>query len=204
MARRSAEDGSAATAGAVSTQLAELGLAMRRLRQRQGLTLVEVAGQTGFSHSLISQIERGVTRPSMETLHRVAMALGSSAQELLASSDDESVSVVRADEGISDVADGGRVRALVRGFRELQPLEFVGVAQEFGKYYDHPGAEILYIVEGTAEVDIAGQPPFVLGAGDTVYWAGGVRHRWRQVGDTPVRALLILANVGSAEGAPRS
>ena len=51
-----------------------------RPRAERGLTLVEVAGQTGFSHSLISQIERGVTRPSMETLHRVALALGSSAQ----------------------------------------------------------------------------------------------------------------------------
>lgn len=174
----------------------ELGRVVRSLRKRRGLTLVQVAELTAYSHSFISQVERGVTKPSMESLHRIAHALGSTAQDLLSTGVDGPVSVVRAHEGTAEVSDGGRVRALVRGTRELQPLEFVGVSQAWGAYYAHAGAEFLHVVDGVAEVDIEGRDPFVIGPGDTVYWAGGIRHRWRQVGDTPVRALLVLDTVG--------
>lgn len=174
--------------------LTEVGRRVRHLRRRQGQTLVQVADRASLSHSYISQVERGVTRPSMESLHRIALALGTSAQALLAADHDGPVSIVRATEGGAEVVNGGGVRALVRGQRELQPLEFTGVATEWGDYYQHDGAEILYVIEGIAEIDVEGRPLAVLGPGDTVYWAGGIRHRWRQVGDRTVRALLVLAN----------
>ena len=185
--------------GEVDRRLGELGRRVRTMRLRQGLTLVQVAAKVSLSHSYISQIERGVTRPSMQSLHRVALALGSTAQELLAAEPDGPVSIVRATEGwADDVADSGTVRALVRGQRELQPLEFVGAGREFGAFYEHAGAEFLYVLAGAVEVEVEGRQLVVLGPGDTMYWAGGIRHRWRQLGDDRVRALLVLANPTAA------
>ncbi|MFJ9906177.1 helix-turn-helix domain-containing protein [Streptomyces sp. NPDC101152] len=54
----------------------ELGAAIRQLRKEPGLTLVQLARLAELSHPLLSQLERGLTRPSMPSLHRIARALG--------------------------------------------------------------------------------------------------------------------------------
>src|SRR5688572_29170358 len=67
-------------------QRAELGSTIRRLRKEQGLTLVQLAKLAQLSHPFLSQLERGLTHPSMRSLHRIALALGTTQQTLLASS----------------------------------------------------------------------------------------------------------------------
>src|SRR5688572_17392500 len=52
-----------------------LGAGIRAERQRQGLTLAHVAEQAGLSQSALSQIERGITDPSIGSLRRIATAL---------------------------------------------------------------------------------------------------------------------------------
>jgi transcriptional regulator with XRE-family HTH domain len=52
-----------------------LGQEMRLLRKRRGLSLEEVAAQAGVSPGLISQIERGLTSPSIRSLRSLAKAL---------------------------------------------------------------------------------------------------------------------------------
>ena len=48
---------------------------IRAERQRQKLTLAHLAEQAGLSASALSQIERGVTDPSIGSLRRIASAL---------------------------------------------------------------------------------------------------------------------------------
>src|SRR5205823_1098612 len=70
---------------AVSEQIGmRLGEAIRTQRHGLGLTLVEVAARTGLSHPFLSQLERGLARPSMRSLTVIASALETSAQALLA------------------------------------------------------------------------------------------------------------------------
>ena len=52
-----------------------LGFGIRSERLRQGLTLAQVAEQAELSPSALSQIERGVTDPSIGSLRRIASAL---------------------------------------------------------------------------------------------------------------------------------
>lgn len=59
-----------------------LGDAVRRLRHERGLTLKQLAQRTGLSVSLLSQIERAETSPSLSSLHRVATALDVRVYEL--------------------------------------------------------------------------------------------------------------------------
>src|SRR5260221_7907814 len=53
----------------------ELGRRIRTLRLERKLTLQTVAGMARVSQSLISQVERGLASPSINTLRRVAGAL---------------------------------------------------------------------------------------------------------------------------------
>ena len=52
-----------------------LGVGIRVERLRQGLTLAQVAEQAELSPSALSQIERGITDPSIGSLRRIASAL---------------------------------------------------------------------------------------------------------------------------------
>lgn len=48
----------------------------------------------------------------------------------------------------------------------------------------HPGEEIIYVLEGTLEYGLEGQPPVTLEAGDVLYVPAGVFHSARNLGDT--------------------
>lgn len=51
------------------------GRLLRRLRQRQGRTLAEVAAEAGISMAYLSEVERGLKEPSSEILAAVCGAL---------------------------------------------------------------------------------------------------------------------------------
>ena len=60
-----------------------LGPRLRAAREERGLSVRELARRIGCSASLISQIERGVSVPSVGVLYSLATELGSSSDYLL-------------------------------------------------------------------------------------------------------------------------
>ena len=178
-----------------------LGGAIRARRRQLGMTLVEVAATAGLSHPFLSQLERGLARPSMRSLTVIAATLGTTAQALMADSelpatpDADLVSVVRraADEVTPVDTPGGYVRPLVRGERAMLPVEFNGAPREFHEYYRHDGDEFVYVVHGLIEVDVEGEF-HPAAAGDSIYYAGGLRHRWRRLNDEEVRLVVVQQN----------
>jgi transcriptional regulator with XRE-family HTH domain len=178
-----------------------LGTAIRARRRLLGLTLVDVAAQAGLSHPFLSQLERGLARPSMRSLTSIASTLGTTAQALMAASElpvvpeAEPVSIVpNPTEAISPIdSPGGVVRTLVRGERAMLPVEYTGAPSAFDEYYRHDGEEFVYVVRGRIEVDIEGEL-HAAGTGDSVYYAGGLRHRWRSVSDEKVRLVVVQQN----------
>ena len=64
-----------------------VGALIRRERQRQGLSLRELARRVGVSASMLSQVETDRTRPSVSTIYAIATELGISIDGLLSDSD---------------------------------------------------------------------------------------------------------------------
>jgi quercetin dioxygenase-like cupin family protein len=60
-----------------------------------------------------------------------------------------------------------------------------------GQWHTHPGDEISYVLEGEAELLIAGEPPRKVSAGEAIVIPKGTVHNARNSGSTPVRALSI-------------
>jgi quercetin dioxygenase-like cupin family protein/transcriptional regulator with XRE-family HTH domain len=187
-----------------------LGGAIRARRRLLGMTLVEVAASARLSHPFLSQLERGLARPSMRSLTAIAATLGTTAQALMAESelpvapgrapgdrapDTEPVSLIRrsADGAPPVDSPGGWVRPLVRGERAMLPVEYIGAPREFDEYITHDGEEFVYIAQGTIEVDIEGEL-YVASPGDSVYYPGGLRHRWRGLSDEEVRLVVVQQN----------
>lgn len=65
------------------------GRLLRRLRQRQGRTLAEVAADAGISVAYLSEIERGLKEPSSEILAAVCGALDATVVHLLGAAHQE-------------------------------------------------------------------------------------------------------------------
>ncbi|MEM5769619.1 MAG: helix-turn-helix transcriptional regulator, partial [Bacillota bacterium] len=53
----------------------ELGESIRSLRIQKGLKIIDVAKATGLTSSLISQVERAIIAPSIDTLKKIAAVL---------------------------------------------------------------------------------------------------------------------------------
>jgi quercetin dioxygenase-like cupin family protein len=53
----------------------------------------------------------------------------------------------------------------------------------------------MYIVKSEFEVDLDDHGVYRLLEGDTLYYSGGVRHRWRAVADSDLRLLLVQQGV---------
>jgi transcriptional regulator with XRE-family HTH domain len=64
-----------------------VGSLIRRERQRQGLSLRELARRVGVSASMLSQVETDRTRPSVSTIYAIATELGISIDGLLSDGD---------------------------------------------------------------------------------------------------------------------
>jgi quercetin dioxygenase-like cupin family protein len=73
-------------------------------------------------------------------------------------------------------------RHVVQALAEFIPG---GVA---GKH-THPGEEFSYIIEGTLELQVAGQPPRTLKAGDSFFVPAGIVHDGKNVGSGPAKVL---------------
>jgi len=63
--------------------LLDYGTAIERLRERKGLSREDLARGSGVSYSYLSEIERGLKRPSTDVLARLATALDMLPSELL-------------------------------------------------------------------------------------------------------------------------
>lgn len=69
-----------------------LGQRLRALRQKRGVTQVELADRSGLPQSHISEIENGVMLPNLVTLFRIAAALPCKLSELVSVFDKEDLS----------------------------------------------------------------------------------------------------------------
>jgi transcriptional regulator with XRE-family HTH domain len=166
----------------------DLGARVRALRRERGLTLKGLGRLAGLSHPFLSQVERGLARPSVSSIERIAAALDVSVARLWSPArQGEAVRLVRSDEGVRD-EDG------VRELPGAPPLrEWSAPHRRWPEEHDVQDGELaIYVARGTLEVDLDGSI-HALGEGDTLRFDGTIPHRLRRTGGTQTRALIIAA-----------
>lgn len=183
-----------------------LGAAIRQRRRAAGLTLVHLAGLTTLSQPFLSQVENGRARPSMESLRRIAAALGTTPQALFGGpvlpagapnvTRRDAVAALPLAPGASSIC-----RVLLAGDAPVHLVEFDGLPTDFLETWEHDGFEAVYVVTGEVEVEVDGAVT-QLGAGEVVSYAARLPHRHRSVGNEPARILLVETVVESAAVSP--
>ncbi|MFE0423736.1 helix-turn-helix domain-containing protein [Streptomyces sp. NPDC058953] len=183
------------------TERLRVGTAVRRRRRALDLTLASVAERSGLSVPFLSQIENDRARPSRRSLQRVADALETTADRLIAASDAaRTVTVSRAaDAGPAADPALPSSRRLVHGRHQLEALEFSGEHDTEGEF-QHRNDELMYVADGTVEIEAEGRA-YRLGRGDTLFLSGGVRHRWRAGGaETRVVVVTVAEHIETPPG----
>lgn len=175
----------------------QLGKTIQRLRKAYNLSLSELAEQSGVAKSIISQIERNETNPTLATIWRLSQALDVSIDRVLATSEDDPFieHVTRADTP-SLASDDGKVTLSIIGWiKTVEWLQWYDVTAEPGGELDSDAhqrgsIECLSVLEGTFEVEVGGHVERVE-AGGTVRYRCDRRHTIRNVGSTTARATMV-------------
>jgi transcriptional regulator with XRE-family HTH domain len=174
-----------------------LGQALRAARKSRGMTLTQVATAAQLSQPFLSQLELGRARPSMRSLHRIALALGTTQQALLAAAatpEPRATPVRAAGAELVEGHDGG-ARLLLHDPTGVDVTEFVGLPREFDDdYFVHERPELLYLARGAVEVEIREADRRTLSTlrpRDTLTCPAGAEHRYRQVGEETCVLLVI-------------
>ena len=170
----------------------DLGARVRTLRRERGLTLKGLGRLAGLSHPFLSQVERGLAKPSVSSVERIAAALDVSVAHLWAPPrQGEAVRVVRSDDGVFAEHGGVTLRELPGEPAAPTLREWTASSRRWPAETAVVRGEVaIYVARGSIEVDVAGSLT-TLDEGDTLRFDGSLPHRLRRAGGTSTRALIV-------------
>lgn len=175
----------------------QLGKTIQRLRKAYNLSLGELSEQSGVAKSIISQIEKNETNPTLSTIWRLSQALDTSIDEVLRSED--------APNFVQHVGPAGTpVLTSEDGLCSLTIIGWLGTV-DWVQWYDlraEPGGllesephqkgsvENLTVLAGTLEVTVNGEARRAA-AGETLRYRGDLPHAIKNVGDALAHATMV-------------
>jgi len=184
-----------------------IGKKIKSVRRMKGLTLQDVADETGLTKGYLSKIETSGKAAPVPTLAKIAKVLGVPLAELFGGVEKaERISLVRADDR----------QQLARGAREfgyVYELLCVGIDNEYMEPYiltipanttcvptDHPGEEFLFVLEGVMKFRL-GEGEYRLEKGDSLYFDASIPHFGEAAGDVDVKCVMVVhSERGSVSG----
>lgn len=179
--------------------LARLPSRLKKARRVQGLSLEAVEKLSGVSRSMVSQIERGESNPTVATLLNLTRALNVDFAGLLgeeAAEDRVEIQKEQQAPALDQADNGCKIRILSppqdAGRFEVYELIFADGGKLDSKPHERGTREQLIAEEGTLHVT-SGVASGEIGKGDTARYAADVPHTIKAVGG-PARAILMVVN----------
>jgi transcriptional regulator with XRE-family HTH domain len=177
-----------------------VGQKLRQLRKARGRSLKELSDEACISTSFVSQIERGLSSPSVRTLVRLADVLGVSMGELFNGLDQEldgeARIVARAfEQQTLDMPTTHVTKRWLTPFSKVPRLDIyaidLAVNGTSGDHsYAHEGEEAGLVLEGGLEL-VVDRQRYVLGEGDSFRFASHRPHRFANAGNRPCKVLWV-------------
>ncbi|OJF11333.1 helix-turn-helix domain-containing protein [Couchioplanes caeruleus] len=174
---------------------ATIAAALRRERERAGISLAELARRAGLAKSTLSQLENGSGNPSIETLWSLGVALGVPFSRLV-EPPAPTVRVVRAGDQVRLRADQADFAAslLAAGStharRDLYVLELEPGQPREAEAHIPGSVEHVVVAAGRLSAGPAGEL-VELGAGDYVAFPGDVPHHYEAL-EPGTWAVLLM------------
>jgi transcriptional regulator with XRE-family HTH domain len=187
-------------AGGGASGSPDLGKTIQRLRKAYNMSLGDLSEQSGVAKSIISQIERNETNPTIGTVWRLTRALDTTVDEVLKSDDKGTVNFLEHQK-----AAGIPVLTSQDGLCTLHIIGALNLV-DFIQWYDFeakpggvlesephaPGTvEHLSLLEGELIVEIEGEAR-IAAAGETLRYRGDRPHKITNHGKTDAHATMVM------------
>lgn len=212
------EPSSATVNGADADLAGGIGRRLAAHRTRRGIRVADLARGVGVTPSLISQIERGQSRPSVSTLFALAQALDVPVDAFFRESPQPSQAARREDEippgapsaggrqasgrylvrkqdrAVIDIEGGVRWERLTRN--TMDHLDFFELiyqpgAESHPRQFTHPGTELVLVLRGSLEITV-GFEHYRLEPGDSIDFPSSMPHRYVNPGDETAHAVTVI------------
>jgi transcriptional regulator with XRE-family HTH domain len=178
-----------------------IGNTIRQLRQKHRLTIAEVCDRANISRGMLSKIENAQTATSLETLAKLASALGVSLSTLFRNYNmpEGDAQLVKSGEGMEVVRRGTKrghtyhLLAYDRGSTKLFEPFLIAMddASEAFPTFEHPGVEFIHMLQGKIEYR-HGQSTYLLEPGDSLTFRGDIPHGPEKLIELPIVFLAII------------
>ncbi|GAC1310480.1 MAG: cupin domain-containing protein [Acidimicrobiales bacterium] len=175
-----------------------IGPKLRELRAQRGLSLQQLAERSDVSAAAIHKMERNGMVPTITTLLKLAGALNRPVSYFVEESELENRPV-----SFTSAASRRKV------FTSHQGIDLAGISGPYGRFFlagavatvepdadsgrkpmEHPGEELVVVLDGSFEIDVDGQT-FKLSEGDSLHWRTDRPHRWRNPTGEDCRAVWL-------------
>lgn len=175
-----------------------LGKTIQRLRKAYNMSLGDLSEQSGVAKSIISQIERNETNPTLSTVYRLSRALDTTIDEVLRADAPQAflehqtrsgVPLLESQDGLCRLA----IASPLNLVEQVQWYDFRAKPRGVLESDPHPAGTVehLYLMTGEIEVT-AGEETRRVRQGETLRFRGDLPHRIVNVGDNDAHAMMVL------------
>ncbi|TLG72521.1 helix-turn-helix domain-containing protein [Culicoidibacter larvae] len=175
-----------------------IGKKLKSLRVEKGLTQEELGERTDLTKGFISQLERDLNSPSIETLLSILEVLGcppkdffdegASHQKILYTNDECTV--------FEDDEKGYRLQWLVpeSNENEMEPVKLTFTKKgEFKKFEPSLSETFGYVLKGSVQVNL-GEQEVVAKSGESIYFYSESEHQLSNAHNGESEVILVVTN----------
>lgn len=169
---------------------------LKKIRKDRSLSLENLAQMSGVSKSMLAQIERQESNPTVNTLWKIALALNISFTSLI-EGEDEEIKIVKNSEITPLVEDEKRfILYPVFPYDNQSKFEvlFIEIEKDgisYSQAHDNETYEYIVVYQGKMAVKLNNEE-YVLSAGESIKYQANVNHSYQNVGDEQVKLCMII------------
>jgi len=178
----------------------DMGMRLKELRIKRGLSQTELAKLIGVTPSTISQIESNLIYPSVPALLKMAEMLNIDVSAFFQGGGEGRPKNVFTSSDASDIRFGELAENIISG-KLLTPLDFYAKAEPYiieigpgknfpGHFFIHKGDEIGYLISGELQMNLD-KTSCTARAGDLIYLANDIPASWKNTGPEVARLLWV-------------
>ena len=174
----------------------DIGKKIKQLRDARKLNVKQLAQLVECTPSLISQLERGKTDPSISTLKKIARALDVNIVDFFMDSLVNGDVVTREADRVDIQLNRweAKIQSLVRNVTNKKMQPFYTVIKPGGGshgLYSHEGEEFGFVAAGTLDL-MLNDRIYTVGTNESFYFSSQIPHNWGNNGTEDVVVIWVI------------
>lgn len=170
----------------------DIGKKLKELRQKNDLTLGDLASRSELTKGFLSQVERNLTTPSIATLEDILEALGTNLSEFFHDEPENKI-VFAAQDFFVDEQEEFKIEWVIPNAQknEMEPILLtLHPQQKSMELHAHRGEEFGYVLKGRVTL-VCGNKKYKLKEQETFYLDGTKNHYLYNHGKSDAKVLWI-------------